>query len=141
MIPLQEETPAPHIALPKERKTPKRRWLKISGARGHNLKEIDVRFPVGLFTAVTGVNGSGKSTLVNETLYPALAREINSSREVPLPHGELNGLHWIDKVVDIDQSPIGRTPRSKLFCVGHLTTACQPIRNGTVRYSKSLGRR
>ncbi len=103
---------AERIPLPACRRKPARRWLRVRGARGHNLQRIDVRFPVGLFTVVTGVSGSGKSTLVNETLYPALARMIYGSREMPLEHDEINGLHWVDKVVDIDQSPIGRTPRS-----------------------------
>ncbi|MDP8285935.1 MAG: excinuclease ABC subunit UvrA, partial [Candidatus Electryonea clarkiae] len=100
------------IAIPGKRIKPNRRWISVKGARGHNLKSMNTRFPIGLFTVVTGVSGSGKSTLVNETLYPALAREINRSREVPLPYREIKGMHWIDKVVDIDQSPIGRTPRS-----------------------------
>ncbi|MFC2170506.1 excinuclease ABC subunit UvrA [Calditrichota bacterium] len=100
------------IPIPEQRNKPNRKWISVKGASGHNLKSLDTRFPLGLFTVVTGVSGSGKSTLVNETLYPALAREINRSREVPLPYREIKGLHWIDKVVDIDQSPIGRTPRS-----------------------------
>ncbi len=100
------------IPVPEKRRTPSKRWITIKGARGHNLKNIDVKFPLGLFTVVTGVSGSGKSTLVNETLYPALARTLNGSREVPLSHNDIKGLHYIDKVVDIDQSPIGRTPRS-----------------------------
>jgi len=98
---------------PDERREPqKKRWITIKNARGHNLKGIDVRFPLGLFTVVTGVSGSGKSTLVNETLFPSLSHEIYGSREVPLPHDVIQGLHYVDKVVDIDQSPIGRTPRS-----------------------------
>ncbi len=100
------------IPVPSERRVPNRHWIKVKGARGHNLKCIDVRFPLRLFTVVTGVSGSGKSTLVNETLYPSLARHIYGSREVPLEHEDITGLHRIDKVVDIDQSPIGRTPRS-----------------------------
>ncbi len=100
------------IESPGKKHKPKRRWIQVKSARGHNLKDISVRFPVGLLTVVTGVSGSGKSTLVNETLYPALARRINGSRDVPLQHSDISGLRWIDKVVDIDQSPIGRTPRS-----------------------------
>jgi len=86
--------------------------LLIRNATGNNLKGIDVRIPLGKFIAVTGVSGSGKSSLVVETLYPALARHIYGSRLMPLPHSTISGLELIDKVVDIDQSPIGRTPRS-----------------------------
>ncbi len=100
------------IELPEKRRPPKKRAITIKNARGHNLKGIDVSFPLGVFTVVTGVSGSGKSTLVNETLYPSLARHIYGSREVPLEHDEIDGLKYVDKVVDIDQSPIGRTPRS-----------------------------
>lgn len=100
------------IDIPERRKPPDRKWLTLKNARGHNLKGIDVKFPLGLLTVVTGVSGSGKSTLVNETLYPELARRIYGSREVPLEHDEITGLRRVDKVVDIDQSPIGRTPRS-----------------------------
>ncbi len=101
------------IETPDRRHVPaKNRWITIRNARGHNLKNVEARFPLGLFTVVTGVSGSGKSTLVNETLFPALARSLNGSREVPLPHDDILGLKYVDKVVDIDQSPIGRTPRS-----------------------------
>ena len=86
--------------------------IKLHGARGNNLKAIDVEFPLGKFICVTGVSGSGKSTLVNETLYLVLARELYSARKYPLPHDRVDGLVFFDKVIDIDQSPIGRTPRS-----------------------------
>ena len=86
--------------------------LKLSGAKGNNLKNLNVEIPVGLFTCVTGVSGSGKSTLINETLYKVVAREINSSNLSPASFKKINGLDHFDKVVDIDQSPIGRTPRS-----------------------------
>jgi len=89
-----------------------RRVLKIRGASGNNLRHIDVEFPVGLMIAVTGVSGSGKSTLVNDTLYLVAAREINGSNVSPAPFTTISGLEHFDKVVDIDQSPIGRTPRS-----------------------------
>jgi excinuclease ABC subunit A len=90
---------------------PKRK-LRLTGARGNNLKHVDVEIPVGLFTCVTGVSGSGKSTLVNDTLYRIAARSLNGANTQPAPHDRLFGLEHIDKVVDIDQSPIGRTPRS-----------------------------
>ncbi len=88
------------------------RLLTVVGARGNNLKQIDATFPVGLLTCVTGVSGSGKSTLVNNTLYPAIANILHRSAHEVAAHERLDGLQWIDKVVDIDQSPIGRTPRS-----------------------------
>jgi len=86
--------------------------LRIAGARGHNLKNVTVDFPVGLLTCVTGVSGSGKSTLVNDTLYAAVARQLYRAHEEPAPHDEIEGLEHFDKVINVDQSPIGRTPRS-----------------------------
>ncbi|AGX88117.1 excinuclease ABC subunit UvrA [Candidatus Symbiobacter mobilis] len=88
------------------------RAMLVQGARGNNLRNIDVAFPVGLFTCVTGVSGSGKSTLVNDTLYRSMARALYKAREEPAPHTRILGLEHIDKVIDVDQSPIGRTPRS-----------------------------
>jgi len=87
-------------------------WLSIHGARGHNLRDVTVRLPVGLFTCVTGVSGSGKSTLVNDTLYAAVARKLYHSHAEPAPHDRIEGLEAFDKVINVDQSPIGRTPRS-----------------------------
>ncbi len=90
----------------------KKRLLKIKGAKGNNLKSVNLDIPVGLFTCVTGVSGSGKSTLINDTLYPAMARKINKSRLQPSPFLSIEGIELFDKIIEIDQSPIGRTPRS-----------------------------
>ncbi|EJY56189.1 excinuclease ABC, A subunit [Alicyclobacillus hesperidum URH17-3-68] len=100
------------IPVPDERRRPGDRWLVVKGARENNLKGIDVKIPIGVFTCVTGVSGSGKSTLVNEILHKALARDLNRARVRPGAHDVITGLEHLDKVVDIDQSPIGRTPRS-----------------------------
>ena len=101
------------IEVPVRRHAPNRKMLlKLKGARGNNLKDVDLEIPAGLFTAVTGVSGSGKSTLINDTLYALAANEINGASHTPAPHREVVGLDLFDKVVDIDQSPIGRTPRS-----------------------------
>src|SRR5690606_1271554 len=101
------------IEIPEKRTEPDpKRVLRIEGARGNNLKGIDVEFPVGLMVCVTGVSGSGKSTLVNDTLYRIAARELNGTGATPAPYARISGLEHFDKVVDIDQSPIGRTPRS-----------------------------
>jgi excinuclease ABC subunit A len=87
-------------------------WLRIVGASGNNLRQVDASIPVGLFTCVTGVSGSGKSTLVNDTLYAAVARKLYQSHTDPAPHASIEGLEAFDKVINVDQSPIGRTPRS-----------------------------
>ncbi|MGN0402326.1 MAG: excinuclease ABC subunit UvrA [Acetatifactor sp.] len=99
------------IPVPKERRKPTG-WLKVVGAAENNLKNIDVDIPLGVLTCVTGVSGSGKSSLVNEILYKHLARDLNRARCIPGKHKEIIGLEQLDKVIDIDQSPIGRTPRS-----------------------------
>ncbi len=99
------------IPVPKERRKPTG-WLKVIGAQENNLKNINVEIPLGVMTCVTGVSGSGKSSLVNEILYKHLARDLNRARCIPGKHKEIQGIDQLDKVIDIDQSPIGRTPRS-----------------------------
>jgi excinuclease ABC subunit A len=104
----RREIPVPAVRRPRT----KGRELKVVGAKEHNLRDIDVSFPLGLFVSVTGVSGSGKSTLVNDILYTSLAKQIYNARAVPGRHKRINGLDHVDKVIHVDQSPIGRTPRS-----------------------------
>lgn len=99
------------IPIPEKRREPNG-WLTVYGAAENNLKNIDVKFPLGVFTCVTGVSGSGKSSLVNEILYKHLAKSLNRARTIPGKHKGIDGIEYLDKVIDIDQSPIGRTPRS-----------------------------
>ena len=109
-----------------ERRPPNRsRTLKVIGARGNNLKNVSAEIPLGLFTCVTGVSGGGKSTLLIDTLYKAVARRLNGANEAPAPFDRIEGLEHLDKVIDIDQSPIGRTPRSN---PATYTGAFTPIR-------------
>ncbi|WP_137719609.1 excinuclease ABC subunit UvrA [Methylobacillus flagellatus] len=101
------------IAVPGERHAPDaQRWLHLTNATGNNLQDVTLKLPVGLLTCVTGVSGSGKSTLINDTLYRVVAKHLYGSSTEPAPFGEVSGLEYFDKVVDVDQSPIGRTPRS-----------------------------
>ncbi len=114
------------IPVPKTRRQGDGRALTVVGARGNNLKGVDAAFPLGVMTAVTGVSGGGKSTLVIDTLYKALARRVMSARAAPAAHDDIEGVSFIDKVIDIDQSPIGRTPRSN---PATYTGAFTPIRD------------
>ena len=101
------------IEIPKKRVQPDpERWFTLTGATGNNLKSVTLKLPVGLLVCVTGVSGSGKSTLINDTLYPAIAQHLYGSSTAPAAHEEIEGLEFFDKVIDVDQSPIGRTPRS-----------------------------
>jgi excinuclease ABC subunit A len=100
------------ISVPKERRKGNNKCIELKGTNGHNLKNVSVKFPLGKLILVTGVSGSGKSTLINDTLYPLLAQHCYGSRVTPMPYKSIKGLDYIDKVIEIDQSPIGRTPRS-----------------------------
>ncbi len=120
------------IAIPDKRiKADKKRQLKILGASGNNLKSVDVSLPLGLMTCVTGVSGSGKSTLVNDTLYKAVADELNRSSRNPSPYQSISGLDQVDRVIDISQSPIGRTPRSNPATYSGLFTPIRELFAGT----------
>ena len=122
------------IDIPSERRNGTGKFLMLKGAKGNNLKTLDISFPLGNFICITGVSGSGKSTMVNETLYPVLARELNNARTYPLPHDEVAGTIYLDKVIDIDQSPIGRTPRSN---PATYTGVFTPIRDLFAQLSES----
>jgi excinuclease ABC subunit A len=126
------------IAVPeKRRKAVHNRWLRIVGARGNNLKNVSAEIPLGTLTCVTGVSGGGKSTLTIETLYKAAARKLTQAREHPAPHDRIEGLEFLDKVIDIDQSPIGRTPRSN---PATYTGAFTPIRDWFAELPESKAR-
>ncbi len=100
------------IEVPKKRRKGHRKSIRLTGANGHNLKNVTVKIPLGTFTCVSGISGSGKSSLINQTLYPALHNHYYEETKVPLPFGKVSGLHHLDKIIGINQSPIGRTPRS-----------------------------
>jgi excinuclease ABC subunit A len=119
-------TGAREIAIPERRPINPARTLKLIGARGNNLKNVTAEIPFGLFTCITGVSGGGKSTLLVDTLYKALARRLNGASEAPAPFDRIEGIEHLDKVIDIDQSPIGRTPRSN---PATYTGAFTPIRD------------
>ena len=119
------------IEVPQERKQPDGRWLKVIGAKQNNLKNVSVDIPVGLFTAVTGVSGSGKSSLVNEIIYPVLANRLNRAKEIEGNYKEILGVEHFDKVIQIDQSPIGKTPRSNPATYTGVFSAIRELFAGT----------
>ncbi len=120
------------IEVPAKRNKPGKHWLKLTGARGNNLKDVDLELPVGLMSCVTGVSGSGKSTLINDTLFRIAHRDLNKATVVePAPHRDVDGMQYLDKVVDIDQSPIGRTPRSNPATYTGIFTPIRELFAGT----------
>ncbi|MCC4264888.1 excinuclease ABC subunit UvrA [Oceanimonas baumannii] len=120
------------IAVPAQRTPAGEHWLKLEGASGNNLKQVDLELPLGLMTCVTGVSGSGKSTLINDTLFPLAHRELNKATvSQPAPYRDIHGLDKLDKVVDIDQSPIGRTPRSNPATYTGIFTPIRELFSGT----------
>jgi len=125
------------VPIPERRPRNRSRTLKIIGARGNNLKNITAEIPLGLFACVTGVSGGGKSTLLVDTLYKALARRLNNASEAPAPYDRIEGVEHLDKIIDIDQSPIGRTPRSN---PATYTGAFTPIREWFAGLSESRAR-
>ena len=119
------------IAVPRERRSPNPlKQLKVVGARGNNLQDVTLELPVGLFTCITGVSGSGKSTLINDTLYAAAAKHLYGSTAEPAAHEEIEGLDLFDKVINVDQSPIGRTPRSNPATYTGLLTPIRDLFSG-----------
>jgi len=126
------------IAIPTKRTAPNGNVFSIKSASGNNLNNVDIDIPIGLFTCITGVSGSGKSTLINDTLYPILAKAINNNSMVAAPHQSFDGIEHFDKVVDIDQSPIGRTPRSNPATYTGLFTPIRELFSAT-QESRSRG--
>ncbi|MDX1580249.1 MAG: ATP-binding cassette domain-containing protein, partial [Alphaproteobacteria bacterium] len=126
------------IEVPEKRRNPRKtKQLTVKGATANNLKEVDASIPLGTFTCVTGVSGGGKSTLIIDTLYKALAKQLHQARTVPGAHEKIEGMELIDKIVDIDQSPIGRTPRSN---PATYTGAFSPIRDWYANLPESVAR-
>ena len=115
------------IEVPKKRRKGNGNYLELKGATGHNLKNVNIKLPLGCFICITGVSGSGKSSLINETLYPILRHHFYKSLAKPLPYKEINGLEHLDKVIEIDQSPIGRTPRSNPATYTNLFTEIRTL--------------
>jgi excinuclease ABC subunit A len=126
-----------NVPVPERTPVNKRRTIKVVNARGNNLKNVTAEIPLGLFTAITGVSGGGKSTLLIDTLYNAVARKLNNASLAPAPHDRIEGLEHIDKIIDIDQSPIGRTPRSN---PATYTGAFTPIREWFAALPESKAR-
>ncbi|MBI1224487.1 MAG: excinuclease ABC subunit UvrA [Bacteroidetes bacterium] len=118
------------IEVPKKRRKGNGHFLELKNASGHNLRDVNLRIPLGTFTCVTGVSGSGKSSLINETLYPILRQHFYKSLQKPLPYKEVKGLEHLDKVIEIDQSPIGRTPRSNPATYTNLFTEIRNLFTG-----------
>ena len=118
---------AHQIEIPKKRRTGNGNNLELKGAKGHNLKNVNLKIPLGSFICITGVSGSGKSSLINETLYPILRKYFYNSKQIPLPYKEIKGLDFLDKVIEIDQSPIGRTPRSNPVTYTNIFTDIRKI--------------
>ena len=126
------------ISVPKERRVPKNtRMIEVINAYGNNLQNVNCQIPVGIFTCITGVSGGGKSTLIIETLYRAITKKLNGTKAAPAPHDEIRGLQYIDKIIEIDQSPIGRTPRSN---PATYTAAFTAIRDWYVNLPESKAR-
>ena len=125
------------IGIPKKREINKDRMITINKANGNNLKSVTANFPLSTFTCVTGVSGSGKSSLLLHTLYSALNRKLNNSQKSPMEYKSINGIHFIDKIIDINQSPIGRTPRSN---PATYTGAFTPIRDWFCQLPESKAR-
>src|SRR5690606_12088101 len=120
------------IAIPATRTPAGKNWLTLSGASGNNLKDVTLKLPVGLLTCITGVSGSGKSTLINSTLYPIAATQLNGATVLkPSAYESIEGIEHFDKVIDIDQSPIGRTPRSNPATYTGLFTPIRDLFAGT----------
>ena len=120
------------IEVPTNRHPSTDNWLELFGAKGNNLKEVDLKLPIGLMTCVTGVSGSGKSTLINTTLYPIMAHQLNGAHQsTTMPFKDIKGVEHLDKVIDIDQSPIGRTPRSNPATYTGIFTGVRELFSGT----------